>query len=145
VLEPVVMLATVVQWMILATIVGGVVGSGVSAFLHILFFATERSTEIPSWMQSVLLPLGGLANGVLLYYGYRASSRGLKDSIQAAVFEQGGRMPLRTILIKPVAAIITLACGGSAGKEGPCSHLGASLGSAIGRVFRLNAELQQRI
>ena len=145
VLEPVVMLATVVQWMVLATIVGGVVGSGVSIFLHILFFFTDRSTGIPLWVQTALLPLGGLANGLLLYYGYRASAGGLKDSIQAAVFEQGGRMPLRTMLIKPVAAIITLGCGGSAGKEGPCSHLGASLGSAIGRLFRLNAELQQRI
>ncbi len=145
ILEPLVMMATVVQWMILATIVGGVVGSGVTLFLHTLFAFTDRSTDMPLWVQTVLLPLGGLANGLLLYYGYRASAGGLKDSIQAAVFEQSGRMPLRTILVKPLAAIITLACGGSAGKEGPCSHLGASLGSAIGRVFRLNAELQQRI
>lgn len=139
------MLATVAQWMVLATIVGGVVGSGVSIFLHALFFFTDRSLGIPLWMQAILLPLGGLANGLLLYYGYRAYTGGLKDSIHAAVFEQAGRMPLRTMLIKPVAAIVTLGCGGSAGKEGPCSHLGASLGSAIGRVFRLNAELQQRV
>ncbi len=145
ILEPVVMLATVVQWVVLASIVGVVVGSGVSVFLYALFFFTDRSVGIPMWAQVILLPLGGLANGLLLYYGYRASAGGLKDSIQAAVFEQAGRMPLRTMPIKPVAAIVTLACGGSAGKEGPCSHLGASLGSAIGRVFRLNAELQQRI
>jgi H+/Cl- antiporter ClcA len=54
-------------------------------------------------------------------------------------------MPFRTILIKPIAAIITLASGGSAGKEGPCSHIGASLASAIGQALRLNTELRLRI
>jgi H+/Cl- antiporter ClcA len=38
-----------------------------------------------------------------------------------------------------------LACGGSAGKEGPCAHIGASLGAAIGRVLHLNSELSKRI
>lgn len=145
-LEPAVMLATVVQWLVLASLVGLVVGVGTSAFLHALFAMTDRTLSVPHWAYWVMLPLAGLANGLLMGYGYRAlGTPGLKDSIFAAVHEQNGRMPWRTLLIKPVAAIITLASGGSAGKEGPCSHLGASLAAIIGRVFRLNAELRQRI
>src|SRR5690606_35228417 len=56
-----------------------------------------------------------------------------------------GKMPFKTVLIKPVAAIVTLACGGSAGKEGPCSHIGATLASAIGHSLKLNAELRKRL
>src|SRR5690606_23421438 len=70
---------------------------------------------------------------------------GLSDAVIEAVHRQSGQMPYKTIALKPVAAIITLASGGSAGREGPCSHLGASLASGIGRVCRLNSELQKRL
>lgn len=145
IVEPVVMLVTVLQWLVLATVTGLIVGSGTSLFLHGLFFATDRTASVPLWLQMILLPAGGLLNGLLLFYGYRINTTGLKDTLFAAVDAQAGRMPLRTILIKPVAAIITLASGGSAGKEGPCSHIGASLAAAIGHVLRLNTELRVRI
>ncbi|OQM76532.1 chloride channel protein [Manganibacter manganicus] len=144
-IELAVMLATVVQWLVLATITGAIIGTGTSLFLHGLFFATDRTADVPLWLQTLLLPVGGLLNGLLLYYGYRANTGDLKDSIFAAVNTQSGRMPFRTILIKPIAAIITLGSGGSAGKEGPCSHIGASLASAVGQALRLNTELRLRI
>lgn len=143
--ELAVMLATVAQWLMLATVTGAIVGTGTSLFLHGLFFASERTDAIPLWLQMVLLPTGGILNGLLLHYGYRVNTTGLKDSIFAAVNTQSGQMPLRTIFIKPLAAIITLASGGSAGKEGPCSHIGASLASAIGQALRLNSEMRLRI
>src|SRR5699024_5136691 len=43
------------------------------------------------------------------------------------------------------AAIITLATGGSAGKEGPCSHIGGTLASWLGRLMRLRPTLQKKI
>src|SRR5690625_7179768 len=96
--------------------------------------AVGRTLELV-WI-SVLLPLAGLINGLLLYYGYRANRTGLKDTLMVAVHTQEGMMPLKTLWIKPVAALVTLASGGSAGKEGPCSHIGASLASAIARGLR---------
>lgn len=143
--EPLVMLATVIQWLVLATMAGAIVGSSTALFLKALFFLTDRSAAAPLWIQMALLPAGGLLNGLLIHYGYRANSTGLKDTVFAAVHVQEGRMPLRTMLIKPVAALVTLGCGGSAGKEGPCSHIGASLGAAIGHVLHLNGELRKRI
>ena len=107
--EPLVMLATVVQWLVLATIAGAVVGSGTSLFLHGLFFFIDTTASIPLWFQMVLLPLGGLANGLLLYYGYRLNKTGLKDSVIQAVHSQSGKMPFKTLAIKPITAIITLA------------------------------------
>jgi H+/Cl- antiporter ClcA len=144
-IEPVVMLATIIQWLVLATITGVVVGSGTSIFLHGLFFSTDRTAATPLWLQMALLPLGGLLNGLLLYYGYKSNKTGLGDSVIAAVHRQDGRMPFRTIATKPIAAIITLASGGSAGKEGPCAHIGGSLASSLGRVLGLNVELQKRL
>ncbi|MFT0531959.1 chloride channel protein [Castellaniella hirudinis] len=145
-LEPAIMLATVVQWLVLASLVGLVVGVGVSSFLHALLYSIDQSSRMPAWAYWITLPLAGLANGLLMTYGYRwLNPGGLRDSIFAAVYDQGGRMPWRTMLIKPLATILTLAGGGSAGKEGPCSHLGASLAALIGRVFHLNREMRQRM
>src|SRR5699024_8239064 len=70
---------------------------------------------------------------------------GEEDSVIAAVHQQEGRLPLKTMPVKPLAAIITLASGGSAGKEGPCSHIGGTLASWLGRMIRLRPELQKKI
>ena len=139
------MLTTVVQWLFLATATGTIVGTGTSLFLHGLFFFTGKTATAPLWLQMALLPAGGLLNGLLLHYGYRLNRSGLGDSVIAAVHKQSGRIPFSTIAIKPVAAIITLACGGSAGKEGPCAHIGGTLASALAGTFRLNAELRKRL
>lgn len=144
-IEFVVMLATIIQWLFLATLTGVIVGAGTSLFLHGLFAASGATEAVPLWLQMILLPAGGLLNGLLLFYGYRLNRTGLGDGVIAAVHNQSGRMPLRTMAIKPVAAIITLASGGSAGKEGPCAHIGGSLASALGRLFGLNVELQKRL
>lgn len=138
------MLATVVQWLLLASVVGVVVGTACSAFLRVLFLTEGHLYQAPWWLLAVLLPLGGLANGLLLHYAPR-HGEDLHDEPIAAVNEQQGRMPWRDAWIKPLAALITLSCGGSAGKEGPCSHLGASLASGLGQWLRLNAELRKRL
>ncbi|MEO9079588.1 MAG: chloride channel protein, partial [Rhodanobacter sp.] len=143
--EPLVMLATVAQWLVLSTFTGAVVGVGCTIFLRALFATAGHTYAAPWWLQVILLLGGGLANGLLLHYGYKLSRSGYKDSPIVAVNEQRGRMPFRTLWIKPVAAIITLGCGGSAGKEGPCSHIGASLAAGIGRTLHLNQELRKRL
>lgn len=144
-IEPLVMLATIVRWLFLAIITGLIAGTGTSAFLHALFYSTAQTAHIPLWFQMVLLPLGGILNGLILYYGYGKSTSGTNDSVIAVVHTRSGIMPYRTSLIKPIAAIITLALGGSAGKEGPCSHIGGTLASWFGRLIRLSPELQKRI
>lgn len=144
-IEPLVMLATVLQWLVLSVLTGALVGTCVSAFLIALFFFAGHTFGAPLWVQMTLLPAAGLANGLLLYYGYRLNKTGLSDNVIDAVHNQRGLMPLRSVLIKPVAAIITLACGGSAGKEGPCSHIGASVGAGLGQLLHVNAELRKRL
>ncbi|MDN5786386.1 chloride channel protein, partial [Pseudorhodobacter sp.] len=124
---------------------GVVVGTGTTLFLQALIFLTEQGANSPLWLQMLLLPMGGLINGLMLHYGYMVNTCGLKDSLFAAVHVQQGHMPFKTVLIKPIAALITLGSGGSAGKEGPCSHIGASLAAAVGEVLHLNTELRQRL
>lgn len=143
--EPLVLLATIVLWLLLAVGTGALVGTACSVFLHALLLTKGRLYAAPLTLQAVVLLLGGLANGLLLHYGYRLNRSGLHDEPIVVVNEQQGRMPLVTLWIKPLAALVTLGCGGSAGKEGPCSEIGAGVAAGVGDVLRLNAELRKRL
>lgn len=143
--EPVVMLATVLQWLVLATATGALVGAGCTLFLRALFASEGHAYAAPWWLLALALPAAGLANGLLLHYGYRLRRSTFSDNPIVAVNEQQGKLPFRTMWIKPIAALVTLACGGSAGKEGPCSHIGASVAAAVGRALRLNREMRKRL
>jgi H+/Cl- antiporter ClcA len=143
--EPLVMLATVLQWLVLSVVTGALVGLGCTVFLRLLFATEGRVYDVPWWVLALLLPAGGLANGLLLHYGYRLRHSTFTDNAIVAVNRQQGKMPFRTMWIKPLAALITLGVGGSAGKEGPCSHIGASVAAAAGRALGLNRELRKRL
>lgn len=143
--EPLIMLTTIAMWLVLAMLTGALVGTVCSVFLHLLLL-TEGRLYGASWaLLAGLLPLAGLINGLLLHYGYRADHSGLSDGPIVAVNRQQGRMPLVTLWIKPVAALVTLGCGGSAGKEGPCSHIGAGVAAAVGQALRLDPEVRKRL
>ena len=144
-IEPVIMLATIGRWLLLATITGVIVGSGVSLFLWGLLYFSAQTDHVSLWTQMAMLPLAGILNGLLLYYGYREPGGLARDSVISAIHTRSGQMSPKTILVKPVAALITLVLGGSAGKEGPCSHIGGTLASWFGRVIGLDAEMQKRI
>lgn len=143
--EPLVMLATVALWLVLAIGTGAIVGTACSLFLGALFRTEGRLYDAPWGLQAALLVAGGLGNGLLLHYAMRLDRSGLRDEPIVAVNEQRGRMPLATLWVKPLAALITLGCGGSAGKEGPCSQLGAGAAAGVGQVLRLNSELRKRL
>ena len=56
--------------------------------------------------------------------------------VQLAIAKRGGVVPLRPVLVRTLAAVVTLAGGGSAGSEGPTAVLGSSIGSVVGRSLR---------
>jgi H+/Cl- antiporter ClcA len=93
--EPLLMLATVAQWLVLATVTGAVVGVGCTIFLRALFATEGHAYAAPWWLLALVLPLGGFANGLLLHYGYRLRRNTFVDNAIIAVNEQQGKMPFR--------------------------------------------------
>ena len=55
--------------------------------------------------------------------------------VQLAVAKRGGVVRFRPVLARTLAAVVTLAGGGSAGSEGPTAVLGSAIGSATGRAL----------
>ena len=83
---------------------------------------------------------GGLIVG-LIGKGFRVETRGAGTAgMVQAVAMRGGHISLRTTLPRIFAGIITLACGGSLGREGPMTQLGGAIGSFFGRWARLSTQ-----
>jgi CIC family chloride channel protein len=129
----------------LAGIVGGAAAAG---FESALSFGSERLvghfTHLGSsglltfhWGVLLLPAAGGLVSGIAVrLLCPKATGHGV-DVLVRAFHHDMGRLPLKGPLVRAGAAVWVIACGGSAGPEGPTAALGASLGSTIGRVFRV--------
>ncbi len=99
----------------------------------------SRGGEPRRWLFFLLPALGGLLSGLLVYrLAPEAEGHGTDAMIDA--FHRGrGLIRARVPAVKGLATVLTLATGGSAGKEGPIAQIGAGLGSYLAVRFRLSA------
>lgn len=129
----------------LSVLVGISGGLGAVAFRKLVdlshdFFFDILLANSQSRYFVVLLPvLGGLLVGPLIYkIAPEASGDGIPH-IMIALQKFGGDIRKRAGLVLICSSAITLGSGGSAGREGPISLIGASAGSAIGKAMKLSA------
>jgi CIC family chloride channel protein len=90
------------------------------------------------WLLCVLPAVGGLLSGLIVYtWAPEAEGHGT-DAFIDAFHNKQGIIRTRVPFVKGLASVITLATGGSAGREGPIAQIGAGLGSWLGRTFKMN-------
>lgn len=132
--EPLSVLRLCFKWLLLCVLVGLMAGSASAFFLVSLRWVTayrESHTSI-IW----LLPLGGLAVGLLYhYYGGRANggTKLLQDEIQ----RPRTAMPLLMAPLVLFGTLVTHLFGGSAGREGTAMQMGGALADQLTYLFRL--------
>jgi CIC family chloride channel protein len=133
-----------------AIVIGILCGFGAVAFrflidgCHTLFWGESHLTlafmEGVPWWRRILVPaLGGLLVGPIVYYFAReAKGHGVPEVI-LAVATRKGIIRGRVAIAKAIASAITIASGGSAGREGPIIQIGSALGSWVGQVLKVSA------
>ncbi len=105
------------------------------------FFAAPEAPagEPRRWLLFLLPALGGLVSGAIVYrFAPEAEGPGTDEMIRAFHRARGVVRP-RVPLVKALATIVTLATGGSAGKEGPVAQIGGGIGSMLANALGLNA------
>jgi H+/Cl- antiporter ClcA len=131
--EQTVLFFSVAKWIGLATIVGIIVGLATSGFLKLLNLSTEFSSGYTYFY--LLLPLAFAASTLLIKkLSPQAAGHGTEKVIEA-IHTRSGRIDPSVVPVKVVATIVTLASGGSAGKEGPCAQIGGGLASLFADIF----------
>ena len=133
-----------------AVMVGAMTGLAVAAFKLAIDYAAslyatvealrERTWTNPARWAMLFLPAAGALAGHLLIkrFAKLEHARGTDSAIRA-FHHDNGYVTGTVIPVKPVASVLTVGSGGSAGYEGPVTLLGAACGSFIARKLSLSA------
>ena len=134
VLEESVLFISIIKWFFLATGVGVLVGLSTTIFLKSLEASIALTTQYKYYF--LLLPAAFFTSSLLTkYIAPEAEGHGTEKVIESFHKRSGKINPL-VVPIKLAATVITIALGGSAGKEGPCAQIGAGLSSFFSDLFK---------
>jgi CIC family chloride channel protein len=97
----------------------------------------EIFSGLPLWQRMTTPALGGIAAGLIIYYGgkLKSSRKNTTDFMEAVVLGEGS-LSFRSSIAKISSAMFSIASGGSIGREGPMVQLSALLASLVGRTRR---------
>ena len=141
------LLISTLKWAMLGAIAGVCVGLGTRVFI----WALARSAD---WARAVVpgrvplfvfLPVA-LPVCVWIIRTFAADARGHgTEAVISAVHQRAGRVDWLVAPVKLSATVVTLAFGGSVGKEGPAAQIGAALTSLFADIMRLRDEDRRRL
>jgi H+/Cl- antiporter ClcA len=150
------------KWLVLGALIGVVAGLGAIVFI----FALEGSSKLlletlggykpplpigegnrlaagsfaRPWAVPLVVGLGGLISGVLVFrFAPEAQGHGT-DAAIAAVHHNPRGIRARVTLIKLASSAATIGSGGSAGREGPTAQISAGFGSLLARRLELSPQ-----
>jgi CIC family chloride channel protein len=102
-----------------------------------------------SYTELAIIPLSFAAIGLSYYLVKRFAKTKTTGSGTHTVLEAyhltNGEVSLRDTAVKPIAAMLTIGLGGSAGPEGPSLLAGGGMASAMARHFKVKPDLRRRL
>jgi H+/Cl- antiporter ClcA len=137
------LVASLVKWTVLAVAVGVLAGTGTAIFLRVLDWGIAAMVGVP-W-RLLWLPVGFVVAHLLVRYLAPDAEGHGTDKVIEAVHQRAGRIALVVAPVKLVATVVTIAVGGSVGKEGPAAQIGASLASGLSSLLRLNRRDRRKV
>lgn len=141
--EESILFASVIKWIVLASCTGVIVGLAATIFLTLLSWGTGIAGRYPYTF--LLLPVALFSSSLLTkYLAPDAEGHGTEKVIEA-VHRRASIIPVAVVPVKLFATVITLAIGGSAGKEGPCAQIGAGLSSLFARWLKFNESDRRKL
>jgi H+/Cl- antiporter ClcA len=141
--EETVLFISVVKWFCLATIIGVMVGFSTALFIKILVWSSKLAQHCSFYF--LFLPIAMLLSVVLVkYLAPEAEGHGTEKVIEA-IHKRSGRINPVVIPIKLIATILTLAAGGSVGKEGPCAQIGGGISSVFSSIFKFDDQDRKKL
>lgn len=101
-------------------------------------YTLEYVQAIP-WYNLMLIPAaGGLLVGPIIHFLAReAKGHGVPEVMMAITLRDGVIRP-RVVIAKILASAISIASGGSVGREGPIIQIGSAIGSTFGQIMQVS-------
>lgn len=101
-------------------------------------YTLDYIRSLPWWWKIAIPTVGGFLAGVIIYYFAREAKGHGVPEVMEAVALQGGRIRPRVVITKMFASAISIASGGSVGREGPIVQIGATIGSSFGQYLKID-------
>src|SRR3954469_7397380 len=141
------LLISTLKWAMLGAIAGVCVGLGTRVFLWTLARSADWARALTAGRVPVYVFLpAALPLCVWIIRTFAADARGHgTEAVIAAVHQRAGRVDWLVAPVKLSATVVTLAFGGSVGKEGPAAQIGAALTSLFADILRLRDEDRRRL
>ena len=140
--EQTILLFSILKWVALAAIIGSIVGLTTTAFLKLLNFSIIKFQSNPYFL--ICIPIIFLLNALLLKYLWPKENIDTTDKIIKTIHKSqpiSWKSGVKAFFLP----ILTIAGGGSAGKEAPCADVGATAGSIFGKIIKLTKEDRKKI
>ncbi len=131
--EEVVLFFTVLEWLVLSTLIGCVVGLAALGFITFMHYSIEVGNRYEQVFY--LLPLSFFLANVISPFVFENHLG--TDTMIAAINKNYGRVEGHFIPTKVVNVSLILATGGPAGKESPCAQIGVGISSLFASLFRV--------
>lgn len=125
---------TFLKWIVVAGITG-VLGGIIGSIFHIsVEYATEFRIQ-HDWI-IYFLPVGGVV--IVFLYTLLNKTKDMGTNLVINSIRTDGKVPFVMAPLIFISTVITHLCGGSAGREGAALQLGGSIGSQVGKIFKLD-------
>lgn len=134
--EQTIILISISKWILLAAVVGAMIGISTTLFLKLLNWSIAFAGQYRYFF--LLMPVAFLVSVLMIkYLAPQAEGHGTEKIIDA-VHRHSGKIRLAVVPVKLVTTVITIALGGSAGKEGPAAQIGAALASGFSDLLKFD-------
>jgi H+/Cl- antiporter ClcA len=142
-LEESILFISVIKWFVLASCIGVIVGGSTAGFIYILNRSIFFTSQFNYYY--LALPAALFISGLLVnYIAPEARGHGTEKVIEA-IHRYSGKMNPLSVPVKLIATVITIAAGGSVGKEGPAAQIGAGLSYIFAKLLRFNSKDRQKL
>lgn len=113
-------------------------------FFQYMLWGNNHYAEV--WWLIILIPaVSACVVGMIIhFFSKEAKGHGVPEVMEAISLKNGVIRP-RVVLSKAVASALTIASGGSVGREGPIIQIGSAIGSTLGQVFKLSRRRMQTL
>ncbi len=135
---------SVAKWVFLSAIIGIIIGTVITGFLHLLEYAENSRSSIPFPYYYTLPFALVLTVWIVKTFAPNAQGHGTEKVIEA-VHRKDGDINISVIPVKVVATTISIFAGASVGKEGPGAQIGAGVASYISRLFKFKKEDRKKL
>lgn len=141
--ESSVLFVSILKWLFLATCAGILVGLSTTIFLKLLGISIAITSGYTYYY--LLLPAAFFFSALVVHYlAPDAKGHGTEKIIEA-VHKHAGRIKAAVIPVKLLSTIVTIAFGGSAGKEGPAAQIGAAVTSTVSDLLRFDDQDRKKL